>query len=194
MSGVGKSHLSRRLAAEGWRWHDCDAAIARRLGKLVRPAEGEEPVHALGRWMGMPWSAGYAARERRYLELEEEVTRAALTAAGIGGGRQVLDTTGSVIYLGEPLREALRDQCDVIYLRTPVEEHERMLQLYLREPKPVVWGGLFTGSGPEALPEAYRALLDERDHRYLALAHRWLWASALRGARPEEALRRTRAC
>lgn len=189
MSGVGKSHLSHALAERGWGWHDCDTEIAARLGALVSAAPGEAPVHALGRWMGMPWSDGYGDRERRYLELEEEVTRAALEAARAGDGPQVIDTTGSVIYLSEGLREALRDACDVVYLRTPSEDHARMLELYLREPKPVVWGGLYTATGPEALPTAYPALLAERERRYLALAHRWVWATALRGLTIAESLR-----
>jgi shikimate kinase len=192
MSGVGKSHLSRMLAARGFVWHDCDAAIAAQLAELVTPAAGEAPVHALGRWMGMPWTEGYAARERRYLALEEEVTAAALHAAEAPGARHVVDTTGSVIYLSEGLRAALRARCEVVYLRTPAEDHARMLELYLREPKPVVWGGLYTAPGPEALPTAYPALLAERERRYLELAHRWLWATALRERDAGEALRLVR--
>lgn len=194
MSGVGKSHLSRALAAEGWAWHDCDASIAERLADLVTAQPGEAPVHALGRWMGMPWSDGYAARERRYLELEEEVTAAALRAALEGDGPQVIDTTGSVIHLSEALQAELHARCDVIYLRTPPDDAARMLELYLREPKPVVWDGLFEahGHGPEDLERAYPALLRERDRRYLALAHRWLWAHELRAGDREDVLRAAR--
>ncbi|MBX3249120.1 MAG: hypothetical protein KF901_18220 [Myxococcales bacterium] len=184
MSGAGKSHASRALAALGFGWHDCDAAIAARLADLVTPEPGEAPVHALGRWMGMPWSAGFAEREARYLALEAEVTREALDAAQEGS--QVVDTTGSVIYLDEALRQALRARCEVVYLRTPEADYERMLALYLAEPKPVVWGGLFAArpgeSDEDALARCYAALLRERDARYLALAHRWIWATDLRGA------------
>jgi hypothetical protein len=104
MSGVGKSFWSKRLAERGWTTHDCDARIASRLAELVSPAPGEEPVHALGRWMGMPWSAGYPTREEAYLRLESQVTRAALEACREG---HVLDTTGSVVSLDAKLLRGL---------------------------------------------------------------------------------------
>src|SRR5688572_24607271 len=102
MSGIGKSTWATRLAAQcGFEHHDCDAAIARSLARLVTPGPGEAPVHALGRWMGMPWTDGYGEREQRYLELEREVSDAALDAARERSvhAPQVIDTTGSVIYV-----------------------------------------------------------------------------------------------
>lgn len=190
MSGAGKSHASRSLAEAGWTWHDCDRAIAEHLGELVVCEPGEEPVHALGRWMGMPWTEGYAAREEQYLLLEERVTREALERA-LGAGcdrseqRHVIDTTGSVIYLSEALRQELRNTTFILYLRTGEDAHASMLELYLREPKPVVWGGLFEqheGESHEAaLARSYPRLLRERDARYLALAHARVDAARLRG-------------
>ncbi|MFO0684496.1 MAG: hypothetical protein U0234_20750 [Sandaracinus sp.] len=173
MSGVGKSFWSRRLAAElGFVVHDCDAAIGARLSSIVTPEPGEEPVTALGRWMGMPWSEGYAEREARYLALEDAVTREAVLAMR---DRHVLDTTGSVIYLGSDLLETIRARFRVVYLRTPDERRSAMLRRYLEEPKPVVWAGAFhaaEGQAPlDALPAAYAALLALRDQRYAALAH-----------------------
>ena len=85
MSGVGKSFWAKRLGERGWVRHDCDGAIGARLASLVTPEANEEPVHALGRWMGMPWREGYAEREARYLALEEEVTREALEASARTG-------------------------------------------------------------------------------------------------------------
>ena len=120
MSGVGKSFWARRLAEQrGFVRHDCDGEIGARLSSIVTPAAGEEPVHALGRWMGMPWSGGYAAREARYLALEEDVTRAALEATRSGSRPHVIDTTGSVVYLGDALLDGLRSRGRVVYLRTP---------------------------------------------------------------------------
>jgi shikimate kinase len=175
MSGVGKSFWARRLAEQcGFVRHDCDGEIGARLSSIVTPAAGEEPVHALGRWMGMPWSEGYAAREARYLALEESVTREALDACR-DGRRHVIDTTGSVIYLPDVLLEALRGVGRVVYLRTPEARREAMLRRYLEEPKPVVWGDSFVagpGEAPDAaLPRCYASLLAWRDRRYAALAH-----------------------
>ncbi len=173
MSGIGKSFWAKRLEAVGFARHDCDSAIAAHLGRLVAPAAGEEPVHALGRWMGMPWTEGYAAREARYLALEAQVTRQALDAAIDAG--HVIDTTGSVIYCDDALLAALRARTRVVYLRTPDARRADMLRRYLDEPKPVVWGDAFRprpGERPEdALPRCYGELLAIRDRRYRALAH-----------------------
>lgn len=186
MSGVGKSFWARRLAYEaGFVVHDCDAEIGARLSSIVRPDPGEQPVHALGRWMRMPWTPGYAEREARYLALEEEVTRAALGRTGEG---HVLDTTGSVVYLPQDLLAAIREKCRVVYLRTPEARREAMLERYLEEPKPVVWAGAFHAppgqTAFEALPGAYAELLASRDRRYLALAHVTLDGGALETSPP----------
>ena len=183
MSGIGKSFWAQRLAQQrGFVRHDCDGAIATELRSLVPVADGEEPVHALGRWMGMPWSDGYAAREAQYLGLEERVTRAALTASA-DAAEHVIDTTGSVVYLSETLREALRAQCRIVYLRTPDSARQAMLARYLIEPKPVVWSGAFVASSGEsptsALPRCFAALLERRDALYTALAHVVLDGAAL---------------
>jgi shikimate kinase len=199
MSGIGKSHASRLLAARGWTWHDCDRAIAARLGEIVRPEADEEPVHALGRWMGMPWTAGYREREQKYLALEAAVTEAVLDAVlelGLEAGveavqtalstRHVVDTTGSVIYLPPALLARLRQACTVIYLQASDADRAALLDLYLHEPKPVVWAGAYghrEGEPHEAsLRRSYPALLDQRHARYLALAHRVLPAAELRAA------------
>jgi shikimate kinase len=170
MSGVGKSFWARRLARDrGFVVHDCDAAIGERLSSIVTPDPGEELVHALGRWMGMPWTVGYAEREARYLALEEHVTREALEASR---DDHVIDTTGSTIYLPRDLLEGMRRRCCVVYLRTPTSRRDAMLRRYLEEPKPVVWAGAFPSrGGPEQLPVAYERLLALRDERYAALAH-----------------------
>lgn len=187
MSGVGKSFWAKRLAARGFVRHDCDGEIGARLGTILTPEPGEEPVHALGRWMGMPWSEGYAERELRYLALEERVTREALEASETEAA-SVIDATGSVIYLSEELRAELRERCRVVYLRTADERRDAMLRRYLEEPKPVVWAGAFRareGERPEdALPRCYAELLAIRDARYRAMAHVTLDGADLEGRDP----------
>lgn len=176
MSGVGKSFWAKRLAQRaGFVRHDCDSEIGARLASLVAVAAGEEPVHALGRWMGMPWSAGYAEREARYLALEAEVTREAIDASVSDDRAHVIDATGSVIYLEGTLLDRLRAEHRVIHLRAPAHRREAMLARYLAEPKPVVWGDAFRARPAErpedALPRCYAELLAWRDARYEALAH-----------------------
>lgn len=184
MSGVGKSHFARKLATErAFRWHDCDSRIADRVGGILQPGEDEHIVLAVGRWMGNPWGPDYDAREARYLAIEEEVTREALDAVRGKGPEQVIDTTGSVVYLAQPVLDAVRARTRVVYLRTPPAARAAMLRRYREEPKPVVWGGLFEprkNEAPEdALPRCYGELLDWRDTRYAALAHAILDGSEL---------------
>lgn len=190
MSGIGKSFWSRRLASEaGVVVHDCDAEIGLRLGSIVTADPGEALVTALGRWMGMPWTPGYAHREARYLALEESVTREALSAtveAAIVEGH-VIDTTGSVIYLPDDVLHAIRSQCRVVYLRTPEARRVAMLRRYLEEPKPVVWSGAFPPNVErplDALPAAYAELLAIRDRKYAALAHVTLDGGELEASPP----------
>jgi hypothetical protein len=189
MSGIGKSFWAKRLVeARGFVRHDCDGEIGAHLAELVTPAPGEEPVHALGRWMGMPWTEGYAAREARYLGLEEQVTAGALERVRTSAGPHVLDATGSVVYLSAGLLASIRAECRVIYLRTPEAMRDAMLRRYLEEPKPVVWGASFVaraGEPPEAaLPRCYAELLAFRDARYAALAHVVLDGAALEAEDP----------
>ena len=191
MSGVGKSFWGKRLVEEGFSRRDCDGAIGAHLSDLVDVQPGEEPVHALGRWMGMPWRDGYREREAQYLALEERVTQEALVRLV---DRTVIDATGSVVYLSSALQAELRAKTRVVHLRTPKERYPAMLERYLAEPKPVVFGDAFAvepGEAPEAaLPRCYERLLLERSARYDALSHVSIDIRDLEGALGVDALLR----
>ncbi|MFN3168297.1 MAG: shikimate kinase [Phycisphaeraceae bacterium] len=186
MSGVGKSYWAKQLARAGWLHLDCDAMIAERLGEIIEVREGEDPVHAVGRWMEMPWSEGYAEREHRYLDLERQVTSDAIDQLmhERDGQPAVIDTTGSVIYTGDALLEQLKTLTRVVYFDTPDEVRQQMIELYLREPKPVLWQGMYQPepgeSRDDALARCYAELLADRDRRYRALADIVLDYHALR--------------
>ncbi len=184
MSGIGKSHWSRLLAQAGWSHLDCDARIAARIGEIAKPNPGESPVHALGRWMGMPWSPHYGEAVGEYLRLEEEVTVQALDdALAKAGGQTVIDTTGSVIYLPSALRAKLHETCHVVYLALADDALDAMLLRFLKEPKPLVWGDAWQPQAGEksedALPRCYANLLADRSARYAELAHATLDGRAL---------------
>ena len=175
MSGVGKSYWAKQLAQAGWLHLDCDAMIAERLGKLIEPEQGEDAVHAVGRWMGMPWSEGFDKREARYLALESDATQDAIARLHEHPGRSaVIDTTGSVIYTGDALLEKLKLATRVVYFDVPDAVRARMVELYQREPKPVLWRGAYRPLGDEsnqdALARCYADLLEDRSRRYRKLA------------------------
>jgi len=175
MSGVGKSYWAKQLAQAGYQHHDCDAMIAQRLGEIIRVQQGEDAVHAVGRWMGMPWSDGYAQREARYLALESDVTQQAIARIKRHPDQPaVIDTTGSVIYTGDALLQQLKQTTRVVYFDVPDAVRQNMVELYLAQPKPVLWQGGFRHHGDEdnsqTLVRCYANLLADRAARYRALA------------------------
>ena len=70
MSGVGKSHWSKKMEALGYRRYSCDELIADRLGTELGK-KGKATLN-LAKWMGQPYSEGYQDAEALYLELEKE--------------------------------------------------------------------------------------------------------------------------
>lgn len=174
MSGVGKSFHAAALARRAFVHHDIDAEIAGRVPELATPLPGERPVETVGRWMGMPWTDGHFEREAAYLALEADLTAVALERAA-GPGRHVIDTTGSVVHLPTPLLQRLHASTIVVYLDAGLHASAALLERYLREPKPVIWGEAWAprpGEGPDAtLARCYPQLLARRDRLYRALAH-----------------------
>lgn len=174
MSGVGKSFHAAALARRGFVHHDIDAEIAGRVPELATPLPGERPVETVGRWMGMPWSPGHFEREAQYLALEADLTAVALERAA-GPGRHVIDTTGSVVHLPEPLSRRIHALATVVYLDAGPDAAAALFARYLAEPKPVVFGESWLPR-PDETPEAtlarcYPELLARRDRLYRALSH-----------------------
>lgn len=175
MSGVGKSYWAKQLAQAGWLHLDCDAMIADRLGEIIEVGQDEDPVHAVGRWMGMPWEDGYEANEARYLELETTATSRALDQLREHDGQSVvIDTTGSVIYTGSETLTHLKQKTRTVYFEVPDDVRQQMVELYLSEPKPVLWQSGYRPKAGEsqgdALARCYAELLADRAERYRALA------------------------
>jgi len=87
----------------------------------------------------------------------------------------VLDTTGSVIYVGNHLLRRLRKQMRVVYLAASTDEQQLLIDRYLDDPKPVLWRGAFqprAGESPrETVARCYPALMAARRQSYQALAH-----------------------
>jgi shikimate kinase len=177
MSGTGKSYWSQRLAQTGFERFGCDDRIGRRLAQ--RQGLGDSSIEAIGRWMGLPFEAGYQARERQYLELEHRVLADMLdTLAGQAEAPPppcVIDTTGSVIYLAHELLERLSRMTVVVHLAAAPEKRQTLLAAYRRSPRPVVWHGHFQPQPDEepaaALSRCYMHLCDDRDRRYRRHAH-----------------------
>jgi shikimate kinase len=174
MSGSGKSHWSKKLAAAGYRRECCDERIADRLSDLLVDAEGRRCT--LGEWMGLPGHALYTERERQYLECEKTVLGElldALEAPGAADENTVIDTTGSVIHTGEDLLKRLSGLATVVYLVSPPEIRPAMQQAYVQNPRPILWRGMYRPRAGEsreaAVSRCYAALFAHRD----AIYRRW---------------------
>jgi shikimate kinase len=81
-----------------------------------------------------------------------------------------VDTTGSVIYTGEEVLEKMCSQTTVVHFSTPPEVQERMLKIYIAQPRPILWRAMFSKEPEEADEEAmarcYPELLSSRERLY----------------------------
>ena len=175
MSGSGKSYWTRRIAASGFPSVSCDSQIEERL-KSHLEADGHSGINGVAAWMGWPDRPTYAEREAAYLAEETAALDEVLTSLEKNASHAlVLDTTGSVIYVGNHLLHRLRKLMLVVYLAASPAEQQLLIRRYLEDPKPVLWRGAFqprpAESPRETVARCYPALIAARRQSYEALAH-----------------------
>ncbi|HMQ54662.1 MAG TPA: hypothetical protein PKE64_15305 [Anaerolineae bacterium] len=170
MSGTGKSHWSSQLAKLGFKRFCCDDLIAAKLNSaLIRP---DGTRQSMGEWMGFPYESQYRACEAKYLAYEAAVLEEILSymATPNPAEKIVIDTTGSVIYMAEPLLHRLQQHTTMVYLDTPLEVQEKMRLAYCTNPPPVIWLDHFKPQPGEtnqaALARCYPELLASRTSQY----------------------------
>ena len=175
MSGSGKSHWSTELAELGFLRFCCDDLIADKLAAELTRSDGT--AMDLGEWMGFPYEPQYKERESKYLACEIAVIGGVLDYLSRSNPEQkvVVDTTGSVIYAGDDILGKLRSTTTVVHLETPPEIKERMLEVYVDQPRPVLWRDIFSReqgeTNEEALARCYSRLLLSRERLYGEHAH-----------------------
>lgn len=176
MSGSGKSHWSRKFEAEGFRRFCVDDLIEEKLEKELKKL-GYSGINDVARWMGQPYDIQYPQTSERYLTFEKEIMRSILSSLENHHPDEniIIDTTGSVIYTGEDVLQNLSRLTKIIYLQTPDSVIEKMYQLYIQDPKPVIWGNIFhkkpEESNLDALNRNYPVLLQSRAEQYGKIAH-----------------------
>src|SRR5208282_3119397 len=110
MSGSGKSHWAKNLAALGCSTVCCDDQIEARLAPVLN-AGGFSGINGVAAWMGWPDSPDYPERAAQYLTEEIAVLDEVLSGLENDPARElVLDTTGSVISTGDHTLDRLRRQ------------------------------------------------------------------------------------
>ena len=175
MSGVGKSHWSKKMESLGYVRYCCDELIAERLGTVL--GEKGKATANLAKWMGEPYSDGYQETEALYLELESAVISQICDELEYGIQKDklvVVDTTGSLVYLEKELIERLRKLTQTVFLNIPDDKHEELFESYLKDPKPVIWNGQYIpykGEIPKiALRRCYSELLSFRNRNYALIS------------------------
>jgi shikimate kinase len=184
MSGAGKTFWAKKLEARGVPAISCDDRIEQKLAPRLA-AGGYRGINGVAAWMGWPDSATYASRESDYLAEEIHTLDEILTELENQPEKSlVLDTTGSVIYVGNNLLMRLRRQMTIVYLAASAEEQQLLIERYLNDPKPVLWRGAFQAKAEESPRETvarcYPVLIAARRRSYEALAHCTLQVASLR--------------
>jgi shikimate kinase len=169
MAGSGKSHWSRKLAQHGFRHLCCDDMIEAKLAPRLMRSDGA--TMKVAEWMGFPYEPDYKERESQYLSYETEVMREILEyLENTPEERIVVDTTGSVIYTGEEILTRLQRFTTIVYLATPPEVQEQLLNAYISNPHPMLWRGIFSKerneTEEEALARCYPRLFFARKRLY----------------------------
>lgn len=178
MSNVGKSHWSRRLAeVASFNRTSIDDLIEQELGATLHEAGYSGGIEDVAKWMGQPYEPQSEENQQKYLHLEEKMMLKTIKRAANPplDGNVVVDTTGSVVHIEEEIARELAKHSTVVYLMATPEMQDEMFVKYMQEPKPVVWGGMFSQEGGEvptaALARSYPKLLEHRSKLYQSIAH-----------------------
>ncbi|MEP6341941.1 MAG: hypothetical protein ABJ275_01400 [Maricaulaceae bacterium] len=166
MSNIGKSNFAARLARDfDFQSVEVDQLIQSKLG------QGSMDDHA--KWLGQPYSEGYSARETKAMELEGSAIQDAMTLCQTSGNA-VLDAPGSVIYANDNILDQLKSDFWLIYIEASSFDLERLKQLYMSCPKPLIWKDSYDSSlgntQDEAILNSYPKLLSQRSKIYKRLA------------------------
>lgn len=170
MSGVGKSRWAKKFYKEfGIKHIEIDDLIGKsdELVDLIKDIAGESEVEKVGKYFGFPWSDSYQEKEDIYLNIEKQLMKLPFPKGS------VIDLTGSAIYHSDELGELAKDNF-MIHLSVSKEKQQKMFEIFIGDPKPVCWSGMFSMKDEEATHEAlercYPLLLDEREKLYADFA------------------------
>lgn len=189
MSGAGKSHWTRKLAGAGFRAINVDDRIERKLAPELS-ANGHHGIGGVAAWMGWPDQPEYREREHQYLASEIESMCELLDEVEASGQDGiVLDTTGSVVYTGEEICRRLQRLTTVVYLAASPDEEHTLISRYMSDPKPVLWGDIFSQqsgeSARETVARCYPQLIAHRKQLYERYANVIVPMARLRDTSPD---------
>lgn len=174
MSNIGKTHWSKKLSNVGFMHINCDDLIEAKLAPVLKEL-GYSGIKDVSRWMGQPYNDRYSANQRKYLSLEKETMENIVAQIKNKEMRNmVIDTTGSVVYIGRNICVKLKQFSLIIYIEATENMKEKMLNQYIKEPKPVIFGDVFAPKENETviqtLKRCYQKLLNLRSVLYAEYA------------------------
>ncbi len=174
ISGSGKSFWSKKLEKKGFIRICCDDLIEEKLSHELKKL-GYTGIQDVAKWMGYPYEHRYKKTSAKYLQYEIEVMREVIEKIKTASDENiVVDTTGSLIYTHADILNQLSQYSKMVYLHTPYRVKRQMFELFVRDPKPIIWGDAFSlqeGESPkEALARCYEKLLLFRTDKYKKLA------------------------
>lgn len=174
MSNIGKTYWSKKLQEVGFRHFNCDGLIEEKLTPVLGEL-GYSGIEDVSRWMGQPYDERFVVNQNKYLSFERQVMGEIFAQVKNENlNNTVIDTTGSVIHTGKNFSEILKEYSMVICIEASKNMKEKMFEQYLKEPKPVVFGDVYSqeegGTNIQALSRCYRKLLDLRSTWYAECA------------------------
>lgn len=174
MSGIGKTFWSKKLVRKGFKRFCCDDLIEERLNRELK-ALGFSGIKDVAKWMGHPFDVQYSKTSKKYLNYEREILKELIAKLeNSADANIVVDTTGSVIYLEGSILRKLAKITKIVYLETPQSVIQKMFEVYINDPKPVIWGKSYKKKQGEneleALKRCYPKLLKCRSDKYKKLA------------------------
>ena len=171
MSGVGKTHWSKKLEKKGFKRYCCDEIIEKKLKKYK--GIKLKGIKSVAHWLGQPYEKHHQQNSKQYLSFEKEALLEIFNRLRQNlkpHEKAVIDTTGSVIYTGKDVMKTLSQLSKIIYLEIPNEVKKIMYKKYLQDPKPVIWGDKYQKTNGEtdrkALVRCYQNLLNYRINKY----------------------------
>lgn len=164
MSNIGKTRTAQKLA-EAYKLDVVE------VDKIIWGRLGFDDMDDFADWQGQPYEEGYQEREKELIALEAEATKKAINDSDSG---QILDTTGSVIYIDPAIRRELKESFYVVHIKAEPNDMERLKWDYFDNPKPLIWGRQFKPkpnlTDRENVFECYPKLLMSRAKDYTAMA------------------------
>ena len=178
MSNIGKTYWSKQLNHIGFKHFNCDSLIEEKLSKELKNL-GYKGIADVSKWMGQPYNKRYAKNQDKYLNIEKRILQDILNKIQkqknkIRSKNIVIDTTGSFAHCGDELCRKIKKDSLIVYLEATDKMREEMFQRYIKDPKPVVFGDIFSQKKSEndldALKRSYRILLNNRAILYAKYA------------------------